>query len=184
MDVEAALRRAMYLERARLAENFIRNEAAQFMRQQAAATSSSQQANMQLVLAEPLSEPEDVTLRTRSSALPPEFASTDEYLAHLSQKHGVKFMTRSRVITPIPKDSQSPTLSTAPTPASSPSDPTPSSTFIQGRIKRTARKRVPPPPRASVLNVSEDESMPHQEEEQVGSSSQTPSLFESAPKGS
>ena len=145
MDFEAAIRRAMEFERARRAENIIRNEAVQFIRQQATAASSSQPADRQLMLADPAPEPEDVPLRTRSSALPLEFASTDEYLAHLSQKHGVKFMTRSRVVTPVSKDPPSPAPSTAPTPASSPSDPTPGSTFMQGRIKRTARKRVPPP---------------------------------------
>ena len=88
---------------------------------------------MQLVLADPPSEPEDVSRRAKSSALPPDFASTDNYLAHLSQKYGLKFMTRPRVV-----------IATL---ASSTSDPTPGSTFIQGRIKRTARKKVPPPPR-------------------------------------
>ena len=147
------------------------------MRQQAAEASSSHQANMQMVLVDQPSEPKDVPPRSQSSVLPPEFAFIDDYLAHLSQKYGLKRTTHPRVViaTPVPSPS-------APTAASSPSDPTPSSTFIQGRIKRTARKRVPPPPRASVLNVSEDESMPHQEEEQAGSSSQTPSLFESAQK--
>ena len=64
MDLEAAIRRAKEFEQALLAENFIRNTAVQFIRQQAPAASSIQQADMQLVLAEPLSEPEDVPLRS------------------------------------------------------------------------------------------------------------------------
>ena len=144
------------------------------MRQQAAAASSSQQADMQMVLTDQPSEPKDVPPRSQSSALPPEFTSTDDYLAHLSQKYGLKRMTRPRIVIAMH--------------VPSPSVPTPSFTFIQGRFNRTARKRVPPLPKASVLNMSEDESEPHQEEVQAESSSreahktQTPSLFEKAQK--
>ena len=105
--------------------------------------------------------------------MPPEFASTDDYLTHLRRNYNLKVMTRPQVVTPISKDPPSPTPSSALTPGSA---------SIRGRIKRTARKRVPPSPRASVLNVSEDESMPHQEEEQAESSSQTSSMFERAQK--
>ena len=129
------------------------------------------------MLADQPSEPKDVPPRSQSSALPPEFASTDDYLAHFNKKYGLKSTTHPRVViaTAVPNPS-------APTAASSPSDPSPGSTFIRGRIKRTARKRVPRPPRASVQIVSEDESEPHQEEGQAGSSSQTQSLFEQAQK--
>ena len=137
---------------------------------------------MQLVLADPLSEPEDVPLRSKPSSIPPQFASIDDYLAHLRGKYKLKLITRPRIVTPISKDPPSPTPSSAPTPASSTSNPTLGSAYIRGRIKRTARKRAPPSPRASVLNVSEDESVPHQEEEQAGSFSHTPSIFGHAQK--
>ena len=154
MDIEAAIRRTMDFEQARRAEDFIRNHAVQFMRQQAAEASSSHQANMQMVLADQPSEPKDVPPRSQSSALPPEFASTDDYLAHFNKKYGLKSTTHPRVViaTAVPNPS-------APTAASSPSDPSPGSTFIRGRFKRTARKKVPPHPRASVQHVSEDESV-------------------------
>ena len=72
------------------------------MSQQAAAASSSQQADMQIVLVDQPSEPKDVPPRSQSSALPPEFASTDDYLAHLSQKYGLKRMPRPRVVIATP----------------------------------------------------------------------------------
>ena len=88
----------MDCEQARRAEDFIRNQVVQFMRQQATAASSSQQADMQMVLADQPSEPKDIPPRYQSSALPPEFASTDDYLAHLNQKYGLKRMTRPRIV--------------------------------------------------------------------------------------
>ena len=64
VDLEAALRRAMELEQACRAENFIKDMAVQFICQQASAVFSIQQGDMQPVLADPLSEPEDVPLRS------------------------------------------------------------------------------------------------------------------------
>ena len=153
MDVKAALRRAMDSERARLAEDLIRREAIHFMRQQTVA-SSSHQADMQMVLTVQPSEPKDVPPRSQSSALPPEFASTDDYLAHLSQKYGLKRMPRPRIVIATPVLNPS-----ALTPASSATPATPAAPSTRGRFKRTARKRVAPPPRALSSGDSEEESI-------------------------
>ena len=53
---------------------------------------------MQMVLADQPSEPKDVPPRSQPSALPPEFASTDDFLTHLSQKYGLKRTPHPRIV--------------------------------------------------------------------------------------
>ena len=182
LDVEAAIRRAMDLERARLAEQYIIDEAVQFVRRQTEEAPSSS-SDMQIVLVDPTPEDEAAFSRSRSSSMPPEFESINEYLAHLRAKYKMKkktFMARPRVVPPISISLPSDTPSSASTPSS---NPTPGSAAIRGRFKKTARKRVPRtplPPRAPVQSVSEDEPVPPQKEVEAGSSSNTQSVFEQA----
>ena len=128
----------MHLERARLAESFIRGEAIQFMRQLPA----SHEANKQMVLSVLTSEPEDVPLRSQPSA------PTNNLLDELCQKYGFKRPMNPRIViaTPIPSSAQAPTTQPAP----------PAVNFSKTRFKRTARKRVAPPPSA-LSSESEEE---------------------------
>ena len=157
----------MNLERARQAESFIRSEAIQFIRQQPA----SHQTNQQIVLSVQPSESKDV----------PPSAPTNNLLDELCQKYGFKRPEHPRIVIATLISSSAP----APTPSTQPAPP--AVNFSKTRFKRTARKRVAPPPRV-LSSESEEESIAAPDDivietvPQPGEASETrlPSLTEEA----